>query len=195
MTGGDPLAVAQAVATAFEQAGIRYILGGSLASTAHGEPRTTLDVDFAADLDPAGFERWAPRIEPEFLVDSEWALDEIRRRGSFQMLHRTAIVRVDVFVPEWTGMHLWKWQHRRRMTLHATAPGIDVTSAEGIVVQKLLWYRDGGGVSERQWRDVLGVLKAQRTGLDRSAVRSQSERLGLVELFERAEREAGAGGA
>jgi hypothetical protein len=106
------------------------------------------------------------------------------------------MIRVDVFVPEWTGLHLWKWEQRRRVTLPGPArAAIDVTSPEGIVLQKLSWYRGGGEVSDRQWRDVLGVLKTQGEDLQRQALREWATRLAIVDLLERALREAGLAGA
>lgn len=180
------------VAQAFEQVGVRYLLGGSLASTAFGEPRSTLDVDFAADLTLATFDAWADAVEPSFFLDRAWSRREVVARGSFQLLHRSVLLRVDVFVPPWRDLHLWKWEHRTRLALdRAGTAMIDVTSPEGIVLQKLSWYRSGGEVSDRQWRDVVGVLKTQVGRLDRTELVRWARNIDVDELLQRAESDAG----
>lgn len=64
-------------------------------------------------------------------------------------------------------------------------------SAEDTVVAKLDWFRKGGGVSDRQWRDLLGILKVQNALLDRTYLTHWSRELGLGELLDRALKDAG----
>lgn len=190
----DPLELALEIAATFERLGVRYLLGGSLASTALGEPRATLDIDLVADLAPDTVEPWLRALGADFAADRVWIADEVRRRGSFQLIHRPTMTRVDVFVPRWEGVHLWKWQNRHRLVIDAsTGRGLDVTGPEGIVIQKLAWFRDGGEVSDRQWRDVLGVLKTQRRDMDWAELALWAAELDLTDLLARARDEAGLG--
>jgi hypothetical protein len=61
-----------------------------------------------------------------------------------------------------------------------------VASPEDMVLQKLMWYRDGGGVSDRQWGDVRGVIKTQGSRLDLAYLHLWAGRKGIAELLERA---------
>jgi hypothetical protein len=188
----DPVELAARIAEVLERLGVRYLLGGSLASTALGEPRATLDVDIVADLGPDRVGPWLEGLGDEFVGDRDGIDEEVQRRGSFQLIHSPTMTRIDVFVPEWTGVNLWKWERRRRLVLDpGTGRGLDVTGPEGIVIQKLLWFRRGGGVSERQWRDVLGVLKMQRDSLDVPDLQHWADRLGMLDLLGAAYRDAG----
>src|SRR5207245_4722803 len=63
-------------------------------------------------------------------------------------------------------------------------------SPEDTVLAKLDWYRLGGGVSDRQWRDLLGVLKVQGARLDGGYLDRWAAELGLEDLLQRALREA-----
>jgi hypothetical protein len=192
LTAGDPLVVAAIVVAALEKTRIRYVIGGSLASVTHGEPRSTLDVDIAVDLSNGTVDAFVHELESEFFVDLTWARQEVRRRGSFQAVHRESMVRVDLFVPEWTGFHLWKWEHRRQLAMNLGAvTQMDMTGPEAIILQKLDWFEHGGRVSDRQWRDVIGVLKAQTNRLDLASLRSWSNRMDLTDLLEKALQESG----
>lgn len=194
MSDPDPVELAAWVAEALERSGVRYLLGGSLASTAMGEPRATIDVDFVADLGSETVEPWLRALGNDFAGDRAWIEAEVRGRGSFQLIHTPTMTRIDMFVPAWEGVHLWKWENRRRLILDpGTGRGLDVTGPEGIVIQKLSWFRDGGGTSDRQWRDVLGVLKAHREDLRRDELEHWASELGVVELLHRALGEAGLG--
>ncbi len=188
----DPLTVALAAAAIFERLGIRYVAGGSLASSLHGEPRSTVDIDLVADLQPAHVAPLLAALLPEHYVSEEAVQEAVRTGGSFNAIHLPTAVKVDVFVAGQDPFDAERLVHRQLVQLLRDPPGgLFVDTPEHTILRKLEWYRRGGEVSERQWRDVLGVLRAQGERLDRSRMDMWAERLGVSDLLARARREVG----
>lgn len=190
----DPVALARILARIFERLGVRYCVGGSVASSVYGEVRTTLDVDVVADLRPEHVDALVTAIEPEFYVVPEGVRRAVRERSSFNVIHEEMLVKADVYVVPRDPLFRDQLDRSRRVALSAD-PGSEVAlaSPEDVVLHKLRWYEMGGRVSDRQWRDVLGVLKVQGTGLDFAYLERAASTLGLSESLARARSEAGCG--
>ncbi|HSL82233.1 MAG TPA: hypothetical protein VLF66_05620, partial [Thermoanaerobaculia bacterium] len=153
--GAETLRAALTVARALEALGIPYLVGGSLASSVHGIPRSTQDADLVADLEPDRVEDLVQALEGEFYVDEERVRDAVRRRASFNVICLRTMLKVDVFVLPDDEFHRTEMSRRRRLRLgEDPESAVEVASAEDTVIEKLTWYRLGGGVSERQWLDV-----------------------------------------
>lgn len=102
------------------------------------------------------------------------------------------MVKVDVFVPPDGGHHAAKWSRARAVRLSRDSKrAVATTSAEDMLLQKLVWFREGGEASELQWRDVTALIRTLGAELDWDCVRSRAERLALAELLERSRRNAG----
>ena len=187
----EPVAVTLLVIEALERLGVSYVIGGSLASAVHGVPRATLDTDLVADLKPAHAGSLAQALQPAFYADEGAIRAAIGLEQSFNVIHLETMFKVDVFV---AGSKAFARQQLARRSARVVADDPERTayllSAEDILLAKLDWYRQGGEVSERQWRDVLGVLRAQAGRLDQAYLRQWAAQLRVSDLLERAVSEA-----
>jgi hypothetical protein len=188
----DVLAVALAVSAQLEHVGVRYVIGGSFASSLHGEPRSTNDVDVVADLTTASATALVASLSPDYYVDATAALEAVVTGGSFNVVHVATGVKVDLFVASHDPLDQERLRRRQRVAIGGPdlTEGLYVDTPENTILRKLEWYRRGGETSERQWRDVVAVLRIQRDRLDDRYLRDWAAQLGVTDLLERAERDA-----
>lgn len=188
MTEPDILQALRPVADALEEIGVRYYIGGSIASSVRGIPRATLHIDFVADLRMDDAAALVARLHSSYYVDEEAAREAVRNRGSFNLIHLSTMLKVDVFIPKGRAFDR---EAQGRATAHPLeeqpdARAFPIASAEDTVLAKLEWYRAGKEVSEQQWRDVLGVLKVRGQELDFEYLGRWAEQLGVLDLLRRA---------
>ncbi|MGB7538241.1 MAG: hypothetical protein WBM17_06850 [Anaerolineales bacterium] len=187
----SPIAVTLKVTAILEELHVPYFIGGSVASTLYGMVRTTQDSDLIADLRSEHIRPLALALEGEFFIDPELVTDAVARRASFNIIHRESMFKVDVFIPRETAFIKNQFARARREILSADPEArAYVATAEDVLLAKLDWYRLGGESSERQWRDVLGVLKLQADTLDRDYLRRMAEELKVGVLLDLALSEA-----
>lgn len=129
------------------------------------------------------------RLAGTFYVTEEAARRAVASTSSFNLLHLDTGHKIDLFVAGTSPLDVLQLETSRPSVLREGLAPVRVTSAPVLVLRKLLWFCQGGEVSERQWRDVAGVLRVQGSGLDLESVRSVAEELGLTELLDRAVRE------
>lgn len=183
----DPIPVTRKVITALEQLGIPYYIGGSLASGVHGTYRATADADIVADVHDDQVDSLAAMLADQFYADPAMMRDAIQHRARFNLLHFDTGFKVDVFITK--GRPFDRSQFERRITAPLTPDGEDnvyLADVEGTILAKLEWYRRGNEVSERQWNDILGMLKVRAHDVDRDYLRHWAARLGLSDLLARA---------
>ena len=188
----DILQVIEPVIQAFEQLDVPYYIGGSVTSSIHGIPRSTVDVDLVADVHPQHVRPLVKILESVYYIDEEMILEAIQRQASFNLIHLETMLKIDIFVLKDTPYHQEAF-HRKQKDTQDEEQGLEfyLASAEDIILLKLEWFRMGGEVSEKQWNDVLGVLKVQNTVLDMDYLRHWAAELNLTALFKQALEDAG----
>ena len=180
----SPFDLVHQVAALLDELAIPYVVGGSIASSLFGEPRTTVDVDIAIEVLPVLGVELVERASADFYVPKQAAMEAIAAQTSFNLVDTKHGLKVDLFV---LGDGLLDEMQMKRRVL-AVLPGrfssIWVTSPEDQVLRKLAWFTSADGVSDRQWRDVVGILRTLRTGLDLAYLTSTAERVGLADVLD-----------
>lgn len=187
MIDSEALQVTLLVTNLLDELGVPYVIGGSMASIIHGMLRTTMDVDIVADMRPEQVSLFVAGLQDAFYADEQMIRKAIQRQSSFNLIHLNTMFKVDIFIPK---RRPFDQQQLGRRVAEQIGPDsheqIWVLSAEDIVLAKLDWFRLGGEASERQWRDILGVLKTQKDALDIDYLKHWAQSLGVADLMERA---------
>lgn len=188
----EPLEVTLKVTEVFEKLGVAYLIGGSLASALYGMVRTTQGSDIVAEMQMKHLQPFVSALQDEYYVDEEMIAEAIQRHSSFNIIHRESMFKVDVFIPcprPFLQSELARAQ-RQSFVLENKVSAM-FASPEDTILSKLEWYRLGGETSDRQWRDILGVLKVRAGELDLDYLRKWAEELKVSDLLESALKEAG----
>lgn len=183
----EPIRITLLVTRALEALGIPYFIGGSLASAVHGTIRSTMDADLVVDLRLDHLQELTARLERAFFMDPPAMVNALQHNSSFNLIHKDTMFRIDIF-PLRQGPFEQNQMVRRVQHSLSDHPNDRAffTTAEDIILAKLIWFRMGGEISEQQWRDVLGVIRVQDDLLDQDYLHLWGERLGLLDMLERA---------
>jgi len=180
------------VADALQSLGVTYAIGGSFASALHGVMRATMDADLVADLRLKDVEPLLRLLGNAFYADREMIRDAIRRHSSFNLIHLDTSFKIDIFVARPRDFDRSQLARRQLYVLNQEPNrSAYVMSAEDIVLAKLEWYRLGGEISDRQWSDVIGVLKVQGQWLDQDYMQRMAGELEVTDLLMRAWAQSG----
>lgn len=183
----DVLDIALLVTEVLEGLGVPHMVAGSLASSLHGIPRATQDIDVVADLSEDRIGPLVDALAEAFYVDAGAAREAVRDRTRFNAIHMETVFKVDIYLPP-RGPGRQTPLDRATRYVVSTDPErvLMVASAEDTVVHKLYWFRLGDEISERQWKDALGILRVQGDRIDRDYLRRAAEAMGVDDLLDRA---------
>ena len=189
----DILDVTLLVAETLERLEVPNVVGRSLASSFHGIPRATIDADLVAALRPEHRSEFVESLRDAFYLDTDTIRLAIEYRASFNVVHLETMFKVDVFVASDDPVTRQELARERRFVVtDVPRRTLRIASAEDTIAQKLYWYDLGDEVSDRQWSDVMGVLKVAGETLDLAYLRRTATLLEVGHLLDRALREAGA---
>jgi len=180
------------VVPVFEELGISYYIGGSVATFTHGNRRQTNDVDIVAEVREEHIPVLSAKLGDHFLVDEQMIRRSLRQGISFNLIHLKSIYKVDVF-PLKARLYDRESMSRRQRELVEAEPPVEafVSSPEDVVLAKIEWFRATNETSEKQWNDITGVLKTQCFTIDFDYLQHWAGEIGVTDLLEKALDESG----
>lgn len=186
MTG--PAIPLKRILRALDTLRIPHVIVGSVASSIHGAPRATNDVDLIVDMRPELAQALAAALGPDFYADPDIIADALLAGRSFNIIETKTTYKFDFFPLSRDAFR--SREMARRVAIRSNVLGEDlefeITSREDTILAKLAWFKRGGCVSEQQWKDVIGVVRVQADRLDLGYLREWGPRLGVAELLEEA---------
>lgn len=166
---------------------IAYEVGGSVASSAHGIPRTTLDIDLVVDLKRDLIDAFAAELHPDFYADAAMIREAFASGRAANLIHLGTAWKFDLFPlqkDEYSRTEFARRSFREVRPDGGEAIECAVASAEDTVLRKLERYRAGGETSERQWNDLRGVCRAAGRQVDVHYLRRWASHLRVDDLLE-----------
>lgn len=175
-------AVIALVVRMLDEAGVPYMVAGSVASSHHGRPRMTQDVDIVIDPDVPSLERLVRQLEEAGLyADRERALDALAHRRQFNAIDPASGMKVDLIVRKERAFSVEELR-RARVTILGAGTAVRLASPEDTLLSKLEWAQRSGG-SERQLTDAAGIVAVQAAQLDRAYIDRWAATLGITSLW------------
>lgn len=169
------------VAERLDQAGIAYMITGSLAMNYYAQPRMTRDIDLVVDLDTGDADRLARLFVEDYYISPDAVQAAITNRSMFNVIHLGETLKVDLIVRKDTPYRQLEFQ--RRLSVNLEGSKLYIVSAEDLVLSKLEWLKDSR--SERQMDDVRNLLNSV-ADIDEAYLEEWAVKLGLNELLEEA---------
>ena len=180
----DPISLALDVVEVLNALDIPYLIGGSVASTLMGEMLSTEDVDIVADLKIEKVVRLLQFLQPRFYVSEDAVREAIQFQRSFNLIDNESFGKVDIFILKDEAFPQIEFQRRRSQLVRQNPDrSLVLPTPEDLILQKLIGYRMTENESQRQWRDVLGVLKLQGDRLDFEYLQKWAMELELRDLL------------
>lgn len=182
------------VVEALESLGIPYRIGGSVASSVHGLPRATNDFDLVADIRSDQVEPLCQLLADRYYAEPLMLAEAVRLQSCANFLHFATAYKVDLFVRRRAPFDVQAFERfaLRPLDDAADARSFPILTPEDTILHKLVWYRKGGEVSDRQWNDVRGVLQVQHGRLDEAYLDRWAQELGIEDLLARARNDSSA---
>jgi len=187
MSEADDLQAALSPVTeAFRMLGIRFFVGGSVASSFHGAIRSTMDVDLVCTIPAASANQFVKHLGDDFYASLPAIKDAIDRKTCFNLIHYPTSYKIDVFVSRGREFDLAAMNRAMPQSLmSADLPPIPVATVEDSILSKLEWFRLTDETSERQWHDVERLIEVHGEALDTQHLWRMAKAIGVADLLSR----------
>lgn len=188
----DPISIILELAQVLDDLGIKYWVGGSIASSVHGISRTTNDIDLVIQLSAQHTKPLFNALKDSFYLDELAIRRAVSTKGSFNALHLESLFKIDFYIAKSDGFDDEQLKRRQTVNLRSNSTqGVFLSSPEDTILSKLRWYRKGAETSDRQWSDVINIIKVQGTSLDTNYLTEWAYELGVGDLLPKAFKDAG----
>ena len=161
-----------------EEAGLDYMLTGSMALNHYAQPRMTRDIDIVLALFLKDLETLPKIFGDDFYFSPEAARQAILNQSTFNLIHNDTLIKVDFMIRKREDYRLVEFERRQRITVQGSS--LWIVSKEDLILSKLDWARDSQ--SQRQFTDVENLLA---TGADLEYLKTWSQKLNLTAMLTR----------
>lgn len=181
MNPQSPAAAVAGVSAALDALAVPWFLTGSIASSLHGIPRSTNDIDIVVMLPPHLAGEFVRLLGDDYYADEMMIRTAFLRRQACNVIWLETMMKIDLMPPrfDFDGDAMVRRQRSSLSDGSGTDLAVSVATPEDAILAKLVWHREGGAVSERQLSDIRGILGAQAGRLDRAYLDGWAKRLGL----------------
>lgn len=170
------------VVLTFERLQIPYLITGSIASMAYGEPRLTNDIDLVAAIESKHIAALVAAFQPpSFYLSDEAIRTAITHQTQFNIIHPASGLKVDVMVRKDTPFDRSRFARVRTLRPSESYPAA-FASAEDVIIKKMEYYKEGG--SDKHLRDITGMMKISGQEIDQAYVTEWADRLGLRPIWD-----------
>lgn len=178
----EPFELLHRVVAVLEGLSVPYLITGSVAAMAYGEPRLTNDVDIVAALEERHIPELIAAFPPDhFYIDADTIREAIRAHGQFNIIHPESGLKVDMIIRSDTEFNASRFRRVRRIHTAETFEA-NFASPEDVIIKKMEYYREGG--SEKHLRDIAGILKISGEVVDRNYITNWARRMNLVDIWD-----------
>jgi hypothetical protein len=182
VTASEPARFLGRIVAALDGAAVPHMLAGSFASGIHGTPRSTQDFDIVIDPSFDSLDHFLEALAgDDIYLDADVAREEFKRRGQFNAIDTATFWKADLIFRK--ARPFSRSELDRRVPVKVLGIDVFVATAEDTILAKLEWAKLGE--SERQLRDVRGILEVNGESLDRAYVERWLDELGVRDLWER----------
>ena len=178
MAVSEELQVLKEVVRRLDDAGIPYMVTGSIAANFYTVPRMTRDIDIVVELSERDIGRFIPLFEKDYYLEPEAVRGAVKNKGMFNLIQDEYIIKVDFVVRKDTPYRRREFSRRKKVSVDGQ--DLYIVAPEDLILSKLEWAKESK--SEVQLVDVRNLLKSVKR-LNRGYLVRWAKQLGVESLY------------